>query len=525
MMPQDRDTATITTPPPVDSPALSTWKVAKLRFALISDRVIEAGLCALIVFTPLAFGTVEPWSIAIAEVTIFVTALIWGLAMVSAGEIRIQRTVFNSCWLLALTHGLLQVAPLPLQVIQTLSPKAAAIYHSIKIDNNLPASWHTLSLVPYATKQALVRLVALALLFWVALNHLQTREQVDRIVRVVMIVGFGLALFGIVQHFTGNGKLYWVRELTQGGSLFGPYVDHDHFAGYMEMVIPLTIGYIVANRRPISDGRAGTQAEGLGRPKGGVDWRSRLLRWGTPQASRSLLAFFGGLIMLVALLLTGSRAGLLSFSCSMLFMALLLSVRRLHGKRLWGMLVSFVALGLTYALWLNPDRVLRTFTILWVGTDDPSLHSRILVWQDTLRLGHDFRWSGAGLDTYTWAFPLYKRALIGQQVFDYAHNDYLQAFAEGGLPLVAIFALALLWGGTQLLNRWSQHEGPHIRGIGLGLLAGLVAMLVHSAYDFNLHILANAILFVLLLALACRVLLLRCPRVGAGSRGGAAHRL
>lgn len=511
-MPQDRDsTATLTSPSPVVSPALSPWHVASLRFALLSDRLVQAGLYGLIVLTPLAFGTVEPWSMALAEVTIFVIALIWGLAMVSVGEIRIQRTALNLCWLLVLGFGLLQVVPLPPSVIGALSPKAAALYQQAAFDAAVPASWHTLSLVPYATGQALVRLLALALLFWVAVNHLQTREQVDRIMRVVMTTGFGLALFGIIQHFAGNGKLYWVRELTQGGSLFGPYVNHNHFAGYMEMVIPLTIGYIVANRRPISDGTG--------------SWRSRLLHWGTPQASRSLLAFFGGLIMFVALLLTGSRAGLFSFLCSILFMAFLLSARRLRSKRFWGMLASFVALGLTYALWLNPDRVLRTFAILWLGTDDPSFHGRILVWQDTLRLGHDFRWSGTGLDTYLWAFPLYKRPLIGQDIYDYAHNDYLQAFAEGGLPLVAILALAVLWGGTQLLNAWSEHDGPHPRGIGLGLLAGLVAMLVHSAYDFNLHIMANAILFVLLLALASRILLPGSRRAGALSRAGTVYRI
>lgn len=512
------DTATFTTPPSADRRALSPWKIAKLRFILMADHVVQVGLYALIVLTPLAFGTVEPWSIALAEVAIYAIALVWGLAMVSTGEIRIERTALTLCWLLVLTVGLLQVIPLPLHIIRIISPKAAALYEEMGFDGHLTASWHTLSLVPYATRQALVGLLALALLFWVAVNHLQTREQVDRIVRVVMITGFGLALFAILQHFAGNGRLYWIRELTQGGSLFGSYVNRNHFAGYMEMVIPLTIGYIVANRRPIADGQPGSQASGSDRPKREGSWRSRLLHWGTPQASRSLLAFFGGLIMSVALLLTGSRAGLFSFFCSMLFMGVLLSARRLHSRRLWGMLVSFVALGLAYALWLNPDRVLETFAILWRGTDDPSFHNRILVWEDTLRLGHDFRWIGTGLDTYIWAFPLYKQPLIGQAVYDYAHNDYLQAFAEGGLPLVAIFTLALLWGGTQLLNAWSEHKVPYARGIGLGLLAGLVAMLVHSAYDFNLHILANAILFVLLSALASRVLLLKCPRVSAGRR-------
>lgn len=470
----------------------------------MADRFVEVGLYGLIVLTPLAFGTVELWSIAIAEVMIFTIALVWGLAMLSDGGIRIERTAMNLCWLLVLIFGLLQVIPLPLQVIRLISPKAAAIYQQMEFDSHLAASWHTLSLVPYATRQALVRMLALALVFWVAVSHLQTRDQVDRIVRVVMTTGFGLALFGIIQHFAGNGKLYWVRELTQGGSLFGPYVNRNHFAGYMEMVIPLTIGYIVANRRPISDGT--------------WDWRSRLLHWGTPQASRSLLAFFGGLIMSVALLLTGSRAGLFSFFCSILFMAVLFSSRRLRSKQLLGMLVSFVALGLTYAFWLNPDRVLQTFAIIQLGTDDPSFHGRVLIWQDTLRLGHDFRWSGTGLDTYIWAFPLYKGPLVGQDEYDFAHNDYLQAFAEGGVPLMAILALALLWGGIQLLNGWSRHEGTHTRGIGLGLLAGLVAMLVHSAFDFNLHLLANAILFVLLLALASRLLLLRRPQASASTR-------
>src|SRR5574337_2148043 len=334
-MSEDRDISTINMRSSSDSLVLSPWKIIKLRYGLMADRVIEVGLYGLIILTPLAFGTVESWSVALAEVWIYAIALVWGLAMVSAGEIRMERTALNLCWLLVLICGVLQVIPLPLQTIRIISPKAATLYQQMEFDGHLAASWHALSLVPYATRQALVRLLALALLFWVTVNHLQTRDQIDRIVRVVMATGFGLALFGIIQHFAGNGKLYWVRELTQGGSLFGPYVNRNHFAGYMEMVIPLTIGYIVANRRSRSDGTR--------------SWRSRLSRWGTPQGSRSLLAFFGWFIMFVALLLTGSRAGLFSFFCSILFMAFLLSARRLRSKRLWGMLASFVALGLTYA--------------------------------------------------------------------------------------------------------------------------------------------------------------------------------
>ena len=160
-----------------------------------------------------------------AEVVIFTVALAWGLKMVALGDIRIERTPLNICWLLVLGFGLLQILPLPLQVIRILSPNAHALYHDMAFDSGLSAPWRTLSLYPYATKIELLRLFALALLFWVAANHLRTREQVDRVVWVVMGVGFLLAIFGIIQRFTWNGKLYWVRELTQRSDPFGPYVN------------------------------------------------------------------------------------------------------------------------------------------------------------------------------------------------------------------------------------------------------------------------------------------------------------
>ena len=476
--------------------AVSTRSVATLRMVLVSEKIVEYGLYFLIIFTPFAFGTVEPWSIATAEVVIFTIALAWGFTMVGRGEIRIEKTSLNLCWLFVLGFGLFQVLPLPLQVIRVLSPKAYGLYQEMAFDSAFTSSWHTLSLYPYATKQDLLRLFALALLFWVVANHLRTREQVNRVVRLIMAVGFLLAIFGIIQHFTWNGRLYWVRELTQGGWPFGPYVNRNHFAGYMEMVIPLSLGYLFAKERDRYTGMSG--------------WRDRLLRWGTPEASRLLLIYFGGLIMVAALLLTGSRAGLFSFLGSMLVVSLLLSVRQVRSRRWWPLLACFVMLGFAYALWLNSEKVLQTFAILRLGTDDPSAHFRLLVWQDTLRLGRDYRWTGTGLNTFSWAFPPYQRPMWGQRHYTHTENDYLQAFAEGGLPFLTLLVLALILGGTQLLSGWSRSQGSHERGLGLGLLGGLVAMLLHSASDFNLHIMANAMLFVLLLALATRLLIFGC---------------
>ena len=484
---------------------LVTRSAASRRFVWISDGVVEYGLYFLIIFTPFAFGTVEPWSIAIAEVVVFTMALAWGLTMVALGEIRIEKTPLNICWLLVLGFGLFQVLPLPLQVIRVLSPKAYALYQEMAFDSGLTASWRTLSLYPYATKLELLRLFALALLFWVVANHLRTREQVNRVVRLIMAVGFLLAIFGIIQHFTWNGRLYWTREPIQIGHHFGPYVNRNHFAGYMEMVIPLFLGHLFVTRQSWSSHASG--------------WRDRLLRWGTPEATRSLLAFFGGLVIVAALLLSGSRAGLFSFFGSMLFVALLAN-RRGNSKRRWAILALFMGLGFAYALWLKADDVLKTFAILWLGTDDPSAGERLLVWKDTLHLGRDYLWGGTGLNTFSWAFPLYKSPLSRQVLYTHAENDYVQAFAEGGLPFIGLLALTLAWGGAQLLTGWMKNQRSYERGLGLGLLAGLVALLFHSVVDFNLHIMANAILFVILLALATRVLVFGCPQAPALNRIG-----
>lgn len=427
---------------------------------------------------------------------IFTIALAWGLKMVIAGALRIEKTPLNLCWLSVLAFGLIQVLPLPLPVIRILSPKAFALYQEMAFDSAFASSWHTLSLYPYGTKADLLRLVALAVLFWVVANHLRTREQVDRVVRLIIAVGFLLAIFGIIQRFTWNGKLYWVRELTKGGNSFGPYVNRNHFSGYMEMVIPLAIAFSMLSVRP--------------HPPSPTTWRERLLRWGSPEANRSILLFFVALVMVAAFLLCGSRTGLYSFIGSMLFFWSLIVIRQSTRARSWAILAGIVALGFGFAIWVGSDRVFQTLQILRRGTADPVAHNRLLLWHDTVKIGRDYLWSGSGLNTFVWVYPPYRNPLLYPFTYTHAENDYAQAFAEGGVPLVLILTVSLVTAATQLLRAVWRANDRHSHILGIGLLAGLFALLLHSVADFNLHIMANAVLFVLLLALAYRVLHFSC---------------
>jgi O-antigen ligase len=129
---------------------------------------------------------------------------------------------------------------------------------------------------------------------------------------------------------------------------------------------------------------------------------------------------------------------------------------------------------------------------------------------NTVEIIKDFPLTGTGLGTYLYAYPMYETRFSGEML-EHAHNDYLELLAEGGViagGLIIVVAFgALAW----LFSRWTRRNDHLVRGVGLGCLAGIAAILIHSLTDFNLHITANAVLFVTLYALAMRIIGLDTP--------------
>jgi O-antigen ligase len=129
---------------------------------------------------------------------------------------------------------------------------------------------------------------------------------------------------------------------------------------------------------------------------------------------------------------------------------------------------------------------------------------RPVYFRNTAEIIKDFPIVGTGLGTYLYAYPMYEKKYSGD-LLDHAHNDYLELLAEGGIVgggLMIIFAFGAL---GVLFLRWARRNDHFVRGVGLGCLAGIAAILIHSLTDFNLHITANAVLFVTLYALGMRV--------------------
>jgi O-antigen ligase len=322
-----------------------------------------------------------------------------------------------------------------------------------------------LTIYPYATKVELLKWGATLLLIFLFTEALRTAIQAERFVWFLACLSFAVSLFAIVQHFTFNGRLYWWFPLPEGAGPFGPFVDRNHFAGFIELTVPLNLALIVRRTRE----------------------RETLV----------LLGLFT-VISIGALFLSASRGGIISFLFEAGLMLFLLRARPRGTDGLLGAAaVGLVAVA--FVGWLGWSETLERFSELTAG--DFSHDRRISMYRDTWKLFEDSPWTGTGLGTLVVAYPRYESYYDGR-IVDHAHNDYLELLAEtgiaGGLCGLA-FVLVLVRSGLRNLAR--SGAGPQ-GAVHAGALAGCAGILMHSLVDFNLHIPSNALLFLLLAVLA-----------------------
>jgi O-antigen ligase len=397
-------------------------------------NIVRAGICALITFAVLSFGAVQSWSQAILEIGAALLLIVW-----AAAEMRDQRIEIRWNWILV------PVAGIPL--IGALQWIAGTTIYA------------------YATKVEILKWIAYAVLCFLAIQTIQTIEQLKSFAWFLMILSFAISLFAIAQHFSFNGKLYWFVEMRQGLEPFGPYVNRDHFAGFVELTAPIGVAMLLFRAAP----------------------RERI----------PLLAIFT-LVPVGALILSASRGGIIGFVFECLLLVILLPEREPTSHR-WIGTAALVVLAAGFAAWLGVTPALERFTQLTPG--HLSRDRRLTMSWGTLRIIRKNKFIGTGLGTLQEAYPRYE-SIYEPLIVDHTHNDYLELLADtgaaGGL-CGAAFLVLLAFGGYSKLRMARSRSG---RAIHAGALAACAGILFHSALDFNLHIPANALLFLLLAALA-----------------------
>jgi O-antigen ligase len=395
-------------------------------------KLLRYGICALVLFGILAHGAVEDWARAVLEMGAGILFLYWAF--------RAARPATDS------QPGLQFVIP-PL----VLPLLAFAFMASAQLLFRTTAS-------SYHTRIELQLLIAYVLVSFLAGQAFRLPDHWRMLVWFLMSLGFIVAFFGILQHLTFNGKLYWIREMRYGGIPFGPYVNRNHFAGFAELVIPVALVPLVLGK-------------------------VRRERW--------IIVAILALLPIGALFLSASRGGIVSFGVEVAVLALLLLLRRTAGKHL---LAGVVVLLLAFALvsWLGVRQILERFSSM--QSLEVSTGKRASMRHDTWRIFRDHPWIGTGLGTLQIVYPPYETLYDGK-IVNHTHNDYLEALAETGIVggVCCAWFLALLF--YHSLRQLLQSDSSFAATLHTAGFVACCGFLTHSLVDFNLHIPGNALLF------------------------------
>lgn len=429
-------------------------------------QLIGLGLLLTAVFATLAHGAVEPWSVLIFASLLIALLLAWAVQMAAAGEVKVRVPATALPMLALIVLGLLQ---------------------AVARTGEDGRRWSA-ALDVEATRFAVVNIFCLFIGFMVAANFLVGKERLRGFARFAIVYGMALAIFALIQHFTWNGRFYWVRELSAPATtVVGPFVNHNHFAGYVEMLLPIPAALLMA--RDVN----------------------REVR---------LIYFFAVILMGIVIIASLSRGGMISLAVSLSFV-MLMSLRAAKRRRrtsradapgrfaLPAALPQFAAIAvITLTIgagifWVGADPVLNRLTVgaaeqnATVGT--AFFQNRGFIWRDTVAMIRANPVLGVGLGSFPTAYPAFTQS-DGSLIVTQAHNDYLQALADGGIVggLIALSFLLLL---LRDIKRSVAHRDPALATLALGFSGGIVALLVHSLFDFNLQLPSNALLFLILCAL------------------------
>ena len=394
----------------------------------LSDRIIQACLAFIFIFTPLALGGARLYFLVpVHIVTLFATCSYLSRLAIP-GRFSFKPTLLGA----------------PLALFVALAAWSCFNSH-YRNDSIL----------------AIFRLLTYVQIFYLVVNVIDTREKMSRLVSILVGMAAFLSLLGLVLYLGHNYYRYWLP----GETLSATYMNRDHFAGFLEMVIPLAAGFFF------------TRME---------------------KEKKALVGFLVSL-MLVAFVMAASRGAWVSLATACLLLLPFVSRKRLlNGAVLFEIICGIVVFYSLSHFDLSGVAARARTIIEGVGIDE----TRIQIWMGAVDLIKAHPWLGSGIGTFIHVFPQYRPIGIYQfWTIDYAHNDWLQTFVElglGGFLLMSWLVVAALWVG---LRQFYLTASSFKRSLSLGASIGILSMAFHSFVDFNLHIPANAITFMVLVGI------------------------
>jgi O-Antigen ligase len=452
----------------------------------------------------LTFGAVYPWAWQ-PLIAAWAVAGAWGLLRRVPGvRRRVNTPVALGLLLVVLAIGV-QLVPVSRATLMRISPAADEVLRRYDLAYALqvapllaraPAAGmpeprqelrHPLSIDPPKTVRGLVFLGAFGV-FLLGLARGFDGFDLRRFAGGLTVLGVLMALIGIVQKATWNGKIYGFWEpINKSFGAFGPFVNRNHFAGWMLMALGIALGLF-----------AGQVARGMR----GVEptWRARLVWFSTPDANRVVLTGFSILAMGLALVMTLSRSGISGFALALLLSGFQVMRTQAAATRRRMLVGYLVLLAVVSVGWAGVDAIVDRFAQV-----DMQLGGRAGAWADAWRIHHLFPAVGTGFNTYGTATLFYQTVDVKLAHYVEAHNDYLQILAEGGLLVaVPVILLAGLF-AREVTRRFREAQDDRTGyWLRVGAVTGILAIAMQEIVEFSLQMPGNTALFAVLCAIAIR---------------------
>ena len=424
------------------SSALATQPEPAPVARAVRPRLTNNGLllsaCIVILLAALFFGAVEPWAIFALEACSALVFALWAYRQWVNREINVVDNVLYRP--MAAFFGLVLLQ----WTIGT------TVYRQI-------------------TYTHLLLYAAFGMLVFVVTQTLTRSSQYELIANLFTGYGALVAAFAVAQGMAPNGKLYWLFGSDQGGWIYGPYVNHNHYAGLMEMLTPFPL--VLAATR-FTDGARKVWVAGI------------------------------AALMAGSIFLSGSRGGMTAFAVQILVLGVLLLRKRQTNWKQPMMLGGFLAVVIVFLVWIGGNELTRRLMSIHAeAREEIGGGLRFTIDRDCLHMLLKKPVLGWGLGTFPVVYPGF-RSFYTTFFVNQAHNDYLQLLVETGLAGfgIAIWFLVMVFRrAASKLQNWTETASG---ALTVSALVGCIGILVHSFLDFNLQIPANAALFYVLCAIA-----------------------
>jgi len=399
-------------------------------------KIIEGCLISLLIFTPLALGTVQPWSIFIMRLTVVIALTSWLIKILS------QPTAPNE------PNKPKEIDELPTLNLQILD---LAILAFLGV-----AAFSTFVVSPYKHKSLdwFTNLTTYTALYFVIVNNIKTESQIKKLIRAMLTAGTVTGVYGILRYF----NILDILPHSQDPRISSTYYHASHYAGFLVMVTPLAISYFSFSKSL---------------------WK----------------AFVFGLLsaLLIANLALSFSITNLAFVISMIFLIIVIfSLRewQVIVKKLIPVIVIFFLFYLFTLVITSPLLSRYTISVRFgqmVNTLTSAINGRIQVWRDGLPVTLSNFYSGWGLGLFSDAFPKFRPS--NWVVFlNYAHSDYLQITSDIGIIGLGIYLVLVSIVLKESIKLLKQRYN---KVISVGIIVALFASIIRSLWDSNLFIIQS----------------------------------